>query len=110
MPTCEEVKWLLKNGGGLTFNCLDNPLESTPTTSNRQILNVIAVKSVLLLGGWSARCVLVLARALVVDTAPGKEGKCQDAISTSKKWQRNYDQEHQMLMWPKWDTTNRARV
>ena len=27
----EEVKWLLKEGGGLIFECFDISLESTPT-------------------------------------------------------------------------------
>ena len=27
----EEVKWLLKEGDGLIFECFDNSLESTPT-------------------------------------------------------------------------------
>ena len=30
-PKGEEVKWLLKEGGGLIFKCLDISLESTPT-------------------------------------------------------------------------------
>ena len=33
MPMVEVVRWLLKEGGGggLTFECFDIPLESTPT-------------------------------------------------------------------------------
>ena len=31
MPMGEEVKWLLKEGGGLIFECFDISLESTPT-------------------------------------------------------------------------------
>ena len=30
-PMGEEVKWLLKEGGGLIFECFDISLESTPT-------------------------------------------------------------------------------